>query len=348
MTYLLAAVACLTLTPEASLADDNVTVSPPGCADVAVFGLRGMATSTSDQGGFGGVAGVVTDSLKVRIQSDGHTYKTVGVKYVQNVTSDYANLVKPEFLASFEQEVQDGLLYLSHVLVQETRACPRERFVIIAHSMGAAIAHVFAELDPMAIRTDAIVLMGDPDHWPNTAYDRPPGNMGVYGLVAGLLAIGPDGVMSHDDMPLGSDRLASYCLSGDIVCDGSWLASSPQSPGSYGLAIHGRYGQLPEVRTAAVNFATGKVYAHLARKVTGQGNVYPMNTDWVRIHRSPGLAAPVIGQYGRADGMVPILEQCPGRPVDGNPVWDETDRGWVADAFVNTHVDGFLPGVPRC
>lgn len=53
----------------------------------------------------------------------------------------------------------------------------------------------------------------------------------------------------------------------------------------------------------------------------------------LRIREAPNLTAAVLGQYPR-DTQIQILSQEEGTPVNGNRMWDKTDRGYVSDAYV--------------
>jgi SH3 domain-containing protein len=63
----------------------------------------------------------------------------------------------------------------------------------------------------------------------------------------------------------------------------------------------------------------------------------------LRIRREPSTSAPVLGSYPRGT-RIEVLCQTGGEAVDGNPMWNKTDRGYVADRYVSR--DDTLP--PKC
>jgi len=65
----------------------------------------------------------------------------------------------------------------------------------------------------------------------------------------------------------------------------------------------------------------------------------------LRIRRGPDTAAPVVGSYGRGE-MVSIICQTGGSDVNGTPVWDRTDRGYISDRYVERLPPG--RSVPSC
>jgi hypothetical protein len=55
--------------------------------------------------------------------------------------------------------------------------------------------------------------------------------------------------------------------------------------------------------------------------------------SYLRIRQEPSLSSPVIGKYPRGT-RIDVLCQTRGEVVEGNPMWNKTDRGYVADRYV--------------
>lgn len=64
----------------------------------------------------------------------------------------------------------------------------------------------------------------------------------------------------------------------------------------------------------------------------------------LRIRQSPSTSSPILGFYPR-NSLIQILCETTGTDVEGNPTWDQTDRGFVSDRFVN-RLGGGTP--PEC
>jgi hypothetical protein len=64
----------------------------------------------------------------------------------------------------------------------------------------------------------------------------------------------------------------------------------------------------------------------------------------LHIRQSPDTSSPILAAYPQG-AAISILCQTAGTPIDGNNLWDKTDRGWVSDRYVR-HTSAGAP--PAC
>ena len=147
---------------------------------------------------------------------------------------------------------------LSTYLSGRHHACPAEQWVLIGQSEGAAVVHLVLPKVTNVFTT--AVLLADPARVAGTAYDTlsSPSN----GVLAPLLLSsqwGLSGPRVSDDLPTHmTDRVRSYCLANDPVCN--------FSPGAVPHIFHGgahtSYRLNPGgVADAAADFAAARVIA---------------------------------------------------------------------------------------
>lgn len=55
--------------------------------------------------------------------------------------------------------------------------------------------------------------------------------------------------------------------------------------------------------------------------------------SFLRIRQEPSLSSPILGRYPRGT-RIEVLCQTRGDEVEGNPMWNKTDRGYVSDRYV--------------
>ncbi len=67
---------------------------------------------------------------------------------------------------------------------------------------------------------------------------------------------------------------------------------------------------------------TGVIYGRISTAVSR-----------LRIRKMPNTSSPVVGSYARGE-MVSILCQTNGTNVLGSPIWNQTDRGYISDRYV--------------
>lgn len=61
----------------------------------------------------------------------------------------------------------------------------------------------------------------------------------------------------------------------------------------------------------------------------------------LRIRRQPNLSSPILGVYPKGT-IITILGQVTGANVEGNSVWDKTDKGYVSDRYIR-HIGSNVP-----
>ncbi len=66
----------------------------------------------------------------------------------------------------------------------------------------------------------------------------------------------------------------------------------------------------------------------------------------LRIRQGPSTSSPILGLYPRGT-IITILCQTTGTSVDGNSLWDRTDRGYVSDRYVSRIRPSFIK-LPTC
>jgi cutinase len=231
--------------------------SLPFCRDVAILGLRGMATDTWDHDGFGAQSWGVSQVVQAALEKRGFSVKPRGVLY-----PEYYNLGQRKF-PNFYREVNEGLPFLANVISNEHQSCPNEKFVIVAHSLGAGIVHVGLAPDvgprwapgwnPNTLtQVSAFVFLGDPMHYANTAYDRQssdPHDSDGYGVTT--LYINPWGGVPDKVPSNDSPRIASYCLPKDPVC-GNFHVDPFNPLGAFNADTHGYYADSDPQRNRGV------------------------------------------------------------------------------------------------
>lgn len=84
------------------------------------------------------------------------------------------------------------------------------------------------------------------------------------------------------------------------------------------------------------------------------GNQYPIAWTSIGIYprQAPSMAAEHAGPVLTDGTLVTHLCETTGDPVSNGEastdVWAKTEYGWLPTAWINTGVDGWTPGVPRC
>ena len=75
---------------------------------------------------------------------------------------------------------------------------------------------------------------------------------------------------------------------------------------------------------------------------------FPIKSDTLNCRDKPSTSGKIVRTYSKS-ADIKITCQTYGTDVSGNNIWEKTKEGcYVADYYVKTGVDGFLPNVPKC
>jgi hypothetical protein len=188
----------------------------------------------------------VADRIAGSIKGGGHSVSLEGINYPQDNSSIFdflmKNWLKPQ--DAIDNLVNEGAL-VSALVNRRHGECPNSKIALVAYSEGAWIVHSGATaLMPMV---NVTILLADPMHQPDATYNRDPFNQHGGGIFIGS--------SPSDPIQAGPGaRVGSYCLNGDLVCEGL-------NPNPFALAgaigRHGEYSANSDgVADAAAGFAT--------------------------------------------------------------------------------------------
>lgn len=223
------------------------TLPNPPCRAVLIVGLRGNGDSLDQDHGMGGDVWAVAERLTARLAGR----VDAGLAAFPYSTGPPWGVVQHATTASKQ---------LSAYLVRRHLLCPAERLVLLGQSEGAAVVHL--ALPTVNGALVAAVLLADAARVAGTAYDTLA--TGWNGALAPLVLSSRwtlQGPAVQDNLPPGmTDRVRSYCLAGDAVCNFS-PGALPQLVHS---SVHTSYRRNPDgIADAAANFAAARVAADL-------------------------------------------------------------------------------------
>lgn len=219
----------------------------PPCRTLLIIGLRGNGDSLNEDHGMGGDVWAVTERLTARLAGQ-----------VDARWTAFPYSTGPFWFAAQHATKASRLLtsYLNH----RHQLCPAEQWVLIGQSEGAAVVHLALPASTNARMT--AVLLADAARVAGTAYDTLASHWS--GALAPLVLSSRwtlQGPRVQDNLPERlTDRVRSYCLAGDAVCN--------FSPGAVPQLVHGSvhtsYRRNPDgIADAAANFAAARVAADL-------------------------------------------------------------------------------------
>src|SRR5215472_7163687 len=223
------------------------TLPKPACSAVLIIGLRGNGDSLNQDHGMGGDIWAVTERLSARLGGQ-----------VEASWTAFPYSTGPPWLVP--QHAASAARLLSSYLAHRRSLCPAEHWVPIGQSEGAAVVHLALPTAMNARMT--VVLVADAARVAGTVYDtlasRWNGVMAPLVLSSRWTLQGP---AVQDNIPTRmADRVRSYCLAGDPVCNFS-PGALPQLLHS---SVHTSYRRNPDgIADAAASFAAARVAADL-------------------------------------------------------------------------------------
>jgi len=218
----------------------------PPCSAVLIIGLRGNGDPLDQDHGMGGGVWAVTERLTARLAGQ-----------VEAGWTAFPYSTGPPWLAP--QHAASASRLLSSYLAHRRQLCPAEQWVLIGQSEGAAVVHLSL---PTAMNAGmTVVLVADAARVAGTVYDtlasRWNGVMAPLVLSSRWTLQGP---AVQDNITRMADRVRSYCLAGDPVCNFS-PGALPQLLHS---SVHTSYRRNPDgIADAAASFAAARVAADL-------------------------------------------------------------------------------------
>ena len=217
----------------------------PPCSAVLIIGLRGNGDSLNQDHGMGGDVWAVTERLSARLAGQGEASWTA-----------FPYSTGPPWLVP--QHATSASRLLSSYLAHRRLLCPAEHWVLIGQSEGAAVVHLAVPTSTDAHMT--VVLLADAARVAGTTYDTQASRRN--GVLAPLLLSSRwtlQGPTVRDNLPRQmTDRVRSYCLAGDAVCN----FSPGALPQLFHSSVHTSYRRNPGgIADAAANFAAARVAA---------------------------------------------------------------------------------------
>lgn len=123
-----------------------------------------------------------------------------------------------------------GINELNRLFWQHRAACPADHIMVLAHSEGAALAHVWVSENKADLTDVNVVLISDPKRAAG------PGSDGLAGDPAAPLVAGVIAPLAGVDADFGDVPVLEVCNSDDVICN--------REAGWYGYLFggaHGRY-----------------------------------------------------------------------------------------------------------
>jgi cutinase len=205
-----------------------------GCTAVLIVGLRGNGDDMDSFGGMGGDTKGVVDHLLPKLQS---RLPTAALPFLYDTGP----------AVQVGGHIQTGAQALIGFLTARHQKCAGERWMLVGQSEGAAVVH--RSLASLPDQVAAVVLLADPTWVAGARYNV--AEITGYGVLAQLM-LGANDVVP----PSLQNRVRSYCLREDPVCDFSALALLNRARGA---DVHTSYRNHPDLLEAAAAFAASQV-----------------------------------------------------------------------------------------
>jgi hypothetical protein len=196
----------------------TATVPPPSCPTLQFVGVRGSGEDESDGEGYGNTILAMRNALA---QVPG-----LRAHYI-NYAAIYVGFALQEYGAAYVYSVSEGTYALEAFLVGFMRDCPRTYVILGGYSQGA---HVVGEVVDHHLSSDqlrhiaAVAMFGDPMFNPK----QPVVDIGGYNKKLSGIATPLYGARVVDKGMV--DRVKSYCLYGDPVCNFSLFNAGTCAP----------------------------------------------------------------------------------------------------------------------
>ncbi len=207
-----AAEATLTTTTN-TIPPPTVTVPPPSCPTLQFVGVRGSGESEATGGGYGNTVQDMKNALAEKVPG-------LGTKPINYSAVPVVRLLDlQEYAAIYVYSVSEGSYALEAFLVRFMRDCPRTYVILGGYSQGA---HVVSEVVDHHLSSDqlrriaGVALFGDPMFNPEQPKKV---NDGTYDKKLSGIAVALYQERVVDESM--TDRVRSYCLYGDPVCNSS-------------------------------------------------------------------------------------------------------------------------------
>jgi hypothetical protein len=257
-------------------------VAPPAsaasCTDFEIIAVRGTL-EPGTVGALSGLAKAITDGTA-------HSVKTYGLPYP--ASSDWV------------KSAQKGINQLAAQLAGQSKACPKQKFVLLGYSQGAwvvgdALAGGGGGVAPavgkaLGKKVAAIILYGDPRFRASEPYTRGTHAANVNGLIPREVG----GLKAY------ASRIRSYCDSDDTICQNGAKGNG-----------HFRYFQTETAKAASfVLSKIGKTHRTPATTPTTVPRPVPTTTPIPTVTApAPSVTAPA------PTTVVPTLSPAPTKPA---------------------------------